>query len=433
MAKDVIRIGIVGAGTVGSGTIQTLLARKDELLRRSSVRLELTAVAELDRAKAIAAGAPEAIIVDDYRKITENPQIDIVVELVGGTGIAGAVVNSALQNGKAVVTANKALLSEKGAEIFPLARSRKIPLAFEAAVGGGIPCILAIREGFDCNNFTSLLGILNGTCNYILTEMIHKGVAYADCLKAAQALGFAEADPTTDVGGFDTGHKLALLSALAFETWVDFHQMHIEGIDGIQLLDINYAQEFGYTVKLLAVARVEEGKLYLSVHPALLPQEHPLANIHGSLNAVSLYGDIVMESVLVGRGAGKLPTASAVIADIVQVARMLAYAPDMPYWVPGETPFYPLGQMQDYRTRYYLRFMVQDRAGVFAEIAAALGRRGVSIASVHQKEQQEGNDEPVAVVVITHQAREGDIQDALAEIADKSFTKSAPVLLRIEE
>lgn len=433
MGKDVIRVGVVGAGTVGSGTIEVLLKRVADLERRSGVRVELAAVAELDRAKAIAAGAPEALIVDDFHKVTENPDIDIVVELIGGKGIAAEVVRTALKAGKAVVTANKALLSEKGADLFALARQNNVPLAFEAAVGGGIPCIIGIREGLSCNHFHSLLGILNGTCNFILSGMIQQGLAYADCLKEAQRLGFAEADPTTDVEGFDTGHKLTLLSALAFDTPVDFSKLHIEGISGIDISDIKFAGSLGYAIKLLAVARPMDNKLYLSVHPALLPVSHPLASIHGSLNGVLLDGDIVQESMLVGRGAGKLPTASAVVADIVQVARILKYAPQMPYWTPTEKPIYELGVMSDYQTRYYLRFMVQDEAGVFAELAAALGKRKVSIASVNQQEQKANPSDPVAVVVITHKAREGDVQAALEEIAGKPFTKAAPVLLRIEE
>ena len=299
-------------------------------------------------------------------------------------------------------------------------------------MGGGIPCILSIREGLNCNNFTSLLGILNGTCNYILTEMIDNGVEYQDCLKEAQALGFAEANPITDVGGFDTGHKLALLSALAYETNVDFSQMHIEGIDTIDLRDVRYAQEQGYTVKLLAVARPVNDKLFLSVHPALLPEEHTLAGVHGSLNAVSLYGDVVEESVLVGRGAGKFPTACAVVSDIVSVARKLKYAPDMPGWVPPLNSSYTVASMDDYVTRYYLRFTVDDRPGVMAKIAAELSSVGVSIASVNQKEQH-GVGGNVAVVFITHVAREGDIQQALASIDANDFVQSKTVLLRIEE
>lgn len=432
MGKDVIRVGVVGAGTVGSGTIEVLLERAEMLERRSGVRVELGCVAELDKEKALATGAPESIIVDDFNKMMAMDDIDIVVELVGGVGIANKVVEAALAAGKAVVTANKALLSEKGDALFAAARKDNLPLAFEAAVGGGIPCILSIREGLNCNNYSSLLGILNGTCNYILTEMIEKGVAYEDCLKDAQDLGFAEADPTTDVGGGDTGHKLALLSALAFETPVDFHSMHIEGIDGIDLRDISYAAEFGYAIKLLAVARPENGMLYLSVHPALLPKAHPLAGVSGSLNAVSLYGDVVEESILVGRGAGKMPTACAVISDVVSVARALQFAPEMPFWAPPEKATWELGKMEDYQTRYYLRFMVGDEAGVLASIADSLGNKGVSIASVSQKEKQE-SDEGVAVVVITHLAREGDLQDALKEINAKSFAKQETVILRIEE
>ena len=432
MESKVIKVGVVGAGVVGSGTIETLLERSELLERRSGVRIELAAVAELDTERALTTGASRDIIVGDYKEVTENPEIDIVVELVGGVGIAEAIVKSALENAKAVVTANKALLSEKGEGLFALAREKKVTLAFEAAVGGGIPCILSIREGLNCNNFTSLLGILNGTCNYILTEMIDNGVEYQDCLKEAQALGFAEANPITDVGGFDTGHKLALLSALAYETNVDFSQMHIEGIDTIDLRDVRYAQEQGYTVKLLAVARPVNDKLFLSVHPALLPEEHTLAGVHGSLNAVSLYGDVVEESVLVGRGAGKFPTACAVVSDIVSVARKLKYAPDMPGWVPPLNSSYTVASMDDYVTRYYLRFTVDDRPGVMAKIAAELSSVGVSIASVNQKEQH-GVGGNVAVVFITHVAREGDIQQALASIDANDFVQSKTVLLRIEE
>ncbi len=430
MDNKVIKVGVVGAGVVGSGTIETLLKRVDLLERRSGVRVELASVAELDTQKALATGAAENIIVADYKQVTENPDIDIVVELVGGVGIAEAIVKSALENSKSVVTANKALLSEKGKPLFGLAREKGVALAFEAAVGGGIPCILSIREGLNCNNFSSLLGILNGTCNYILTEMIEHGVEYEACLKEAQDLGFAEADPTTDVGGFDTGHKLALLSALAFETNVDFDKLHIEGIDKVDLTDVKYAQQHGYTVKLLAVARPVGNKLFLSVHPALLPFEHTLAGVHGSLNAVSLYGDIVEESVLVGRGAGKLPTACAVVSDIVSVARNLKYSPETPSWMPPLESNYELGSIADYVTRYYLRFTVSDQPGVMATIATELSKVGVSIASVTQNEHH-GDD--VAVVFITHSAREGDIQSALAAIDRNDFVKSKTVLLRIEE
>ncbi len=432
MESKVIRVGVVGAGVVGSGTIETLLERSELLERRSGVKVELAAVAELDTERALATGASKDIIVGDYKDVTENKDIDIVVELVGGVGIAEAIVKSALENSKAVVTANKALLSEKGEGLFALAREKNVPLAFEAAVGGGIPCILAIREGLNCNNFTSLLGILNGTCNYILTEMIENGVEYAECLKEAQALGFAEANPTTDVGGFDTGHKLSLLSALAFETNVQFDKMHIEGIDKVDLRDVKYAQEHGYTVKLLAVARPVGKKLFLSVHPALLPVEHNLAGVHGSLNAVSLYGDVVQESVLVGRGAGKFPTACAVVSDIVAVARRLKYSPVTPGWVPPLDSAFELGAIDDYVTRYYLRFTVADKPGVIAKIATELSKAGVSIASVNQKEQHEEQGD-VAVIFITHSAREGDIKKALKAIDGTDSITAATVLLRIEE
>ncbi|MBN2711014.1 MAG: homoserine dehydrogenase [Planctomycetes bacterium] len=437
MNKAVCRVGIVGAGTVGGGTIDILINRADLLESRGGVSIKLAKVADLNKEAVLAAGASEDMYVDDFRKITEDPDIDIVVELVGGMGIANDIVKSALENGKAVVTANKALLAEKGRPLFDIAKKNQIPLAFEAAVAGGIPIIIALREGLVASNIESLLGIMNGTCNYILTEMIDKGVPYESCLAEAQRLGYAEADPTFDVEGIDTGHKLALLSALAFGTWVDFPELKIQGITGIDLIDIHFAQTMGYTVKLLAVARPvpEEKKLFLSVHPALLSMEHPLANVLGSMNAVSLYGDVVKESMYYGRGAGREPTANAVVADIVQVARSLAGAAS-PAWTPDESNKYELADSNDYCTRYYLRFSLADRPGVLGLITTALGKHEVSIASMMQLElpdEEEGDDEAVTVVMVSHVAREGDILAALAEISEMDFMHGQPISLRIEE
>ncbi len=424
------RIGVVGAGTVGAGVIQILQQHRDRLARRSGIAIELAAVAELDRAKALAAGTPEALLVDDYRALLADPQVDIVVELIGGTGVAEAVVREALEAGKAVVTANKALLAEKGGPLFARARQKKLPLAFEAAVAGGIPIILALRKGLVVNEFQSLLGIVNGTCNYILSEMIDKGVPYQTCLAETQALGYAEADPATDVDGFDSGHKLALLSALAFQTWVDFPQLHIEGIAGIDLQDIRFAQMLHYTVKLLAVGRPQNEEIFLSVHPALLPRDHPLASVHGSLNAIELIGDVVKESMFYGRGAGQMPTASAVTADIVEVARALQENACASFWTPSPEPAYRLARMEDYRSRCYLRFTIADRVGVLGRISTVLGEHEVSIASVHQHET---SAEAVPLVIVTHTAREGDVRAALARIDTEDFVRAPTVRLRIEE
>ncbi len=429
MERSITRVGLVGTGVVGTGVVQLLLERPDLLERRTGARIELARVAEIDPRRAAAAGVPEGILVDDYRRIVEDPAIDVVVELIGGTGIAEDVVRDALRAKKNVVTANKALLAEKGRDLFRLARENNVPLLFEAAVCGGIPLILALREGLLVNRITSLLGIVNGTCNHILTEMIRTAVPYDAALADAQALGLAEADPTFDVQGIDSGHKLAILSALAFDTPIDFDRLRIEGIDGIDLLDVHYAEELGYTVKLLAVARVREGRLFLSVHPALLPMDHPLANVHGSLNAVSLYGDVVMESMFYGRGAGRHPTASAVVADIAGIAHHRAYDAPTPFWTPPESPAFELGASADCRSRFYLRFTVEDRPGVLGRIGSILGDHRVSIATASQRSDHE---EIVPLVVLTHEAREGDVTNALAEIGRMVELRDEPVFLRIE-
>ena len=431
MQQKTIKVGVVGAGTVGSGTIEILLNRRDILERRSGAKVELAAVAELNKEKALATGAPESIIVDDFAKLTGNPDIDIVVELIGGTGIAEKIVRSALENGKAVVTANKALLAEKGRALFALAREKQAPLAFEAAVGGGIPCIQAIRDGLNSNKFQSCVGILNGTCNYILTEMINKGQSYAECVKQAQALGYAEANPRTDVEGFDTGHKLALLSALAFETWIDFDSLPIQGITGITDADIASTTAMGYAIKLLAIGKVANGKLFLSVHPGLVSKGHVLAGVNGSLNAVSLYGDLVKESILIGRGAGKEPTACAVVSDVVHVAKMLCSGVSAFSWLPPEKPQLELADMADYETRYYLRFTVADKVGVLAQIAGELSERCVGIDSMLQPEAK-SQIGCATVVCLTDVAREGSVMEAVRSIDRLEISKAPTSLYRIE-
>jgi homoserine dehydrogenase len=433
MGLSVCRVGVVGVGTVGAGVIHILLKRPDLLARRSGVRLQLTKVAELDRARALAEGVPEEILVDDFAKITGDPEIDIVVELIGGMGVAEKVVSSALEAGKSVVTANKALLAEKGAALFALARKKDVALAFEAAVCGGIPIILALREGLIANHILSLTGIVNGTCNYILSKMTEEGAPFDKCLAEAQKLGYAEADPTFDIDGIDSGHKLALLSALALESWIDFPGLHIEGIRNINLMDVEFARYLGYTVKLLAVARPqpETGKVFLSVHPALLHLEHPLANVHGSMNAIALEGDVVKEAMFYGRGAGREPTASAVVSDIVSVARDLCGNTDATSWTPRENPMYALAPMAQYRARYYLRIIAEDIPGVLGRVMMTLGNNNVSIASVHQFESELDNNR-VPISILTHQALEGEVLKSLAEIDSFDFIHGQPVFIRIE-
>ena len=441
-------IGLAGAGVVGGGVAELLLGRRELLTRRAGVALDLVAVADMDEARAVAAGVPRDRVVNDFRKLMDNPDVQVVVELMGGTGVAYDCVMAALDAGKHVVTANKALLAEKGAEIFARAREKNLMIAFEAAVAGGIPLLLALREGLIVNRMQSLLGIVNGTCNYILTEMTAKGLSFADCLAEAQRLGFAEADPSSDIDGKDSGHKLALLSALSFETWIDFPKLHIEGIRNISDVDIKITSDLGYTIKLLGVIRTDPtplsaeqggkgevkapGRIFLSVHPALLKKSNPLASVAGSLNAVKTEGDAVMESMFYGRGAGRYPTASAVVSDIAAVAKAAAYGGLGPRWFPPEANAYTLAPIEDYQARYYLRCVVLDKPGVIGRIATVLGQNGVSIAAVHQYEN-DLSDGHASVCLFTHTAREGDIRKSMTEIGGMDFLEGDATLIRIEE
>ena len=440
-------IGLIVAVIVGGGVAELLMTRRELLARRSGLDLELTAVADVDAGRAAALGVPRDRIVNDYRRLFDNPDIKVAVELIGGTGVAAEAVMAAIDAGRHVVTANKALLARRGREIFDRAKRAGVVVAFEAAVAGGIPLLLSLREGLIVNRIQSLLGIVNGTCNYILSRMAASGLSFAECLAEAQRLGFAEADPSADIDGVDSGHKLSLLSALAFETWIDFSGLHIEGIRNVQDEDIRIARDLGYTLKLLGVIRPEtppkpaadgpdggggSGRLFLSVHPAFLHDGDPLAGVSGSLNAVRTDGDAVMESLFCGRGAGRYPTASAVVSDIVSVASAAVFGGRGPRWFPPERNAYELAPMADYRTRYYLRFTVRDKPGVLGVITTVLGHNGVSIAAAHQFE---GNhpDGVASVCIFSHNAREGDILASLAEIGGMDFMQSRPAFIRIEE
>ena len=439
-------VGLVGAGVVGGGVAEVLLTRRGLLSKRSGVDIDLLMIADQDRERALATGIDAGRVVGDFRHVVDNPDVAVVVELIGGVGVAHEVVMAAIEAGKHVVTANKALLAERGADIFARAREKNVIVAFEASVAGGIPLLLALRDGLVANRLDSLLGIVNGTCNHILSEMAAKGLPFSECLAEAQRLGFAEADPSADIDGKDSGHKLAILSALGFETWIDFGKLHIEGIRHIQDVDINITSALGYSLKLLGVIRTDpkprsaaEGgsggigagdRIFLSVHPALLRNDNPLANVHGSLNAVETNGDVVMESVFYGRGAGRYPTASAVVSDIAAVAKARAFGGG-PAWFPPADNAYRLAPMDDYRTRYYLRFVVGDRSGVLGALATTLGRENVSIAAMHQFENTLA-DGVASVCLLTHEAKEGDVKRALAGIAAFDFLAGEPTLIRIE-
>ncbi len=446
--KKVCGVGLVGAGVVGGGVAEVLLTRKRLLADRCGVDIDLVMIADTDRDRALATGIAPEKICSDYAALLKNPHIDVIIELVGGTGIAYSVVMAALDAGKHVVTANKALLAEKSAEIFAKAKEKNLIVAFEAAVAGGIPLLLALREGLVANRLNSLLGIVNGTCNYILSEMTAKGISFGECLAEAQRLGYAEANPSADIDGKDSGHKLALLSALAFETWIDFSALHVEGIRNIQDFDIKITRGLGYTLKLLGVIRADPqpvsadqggtgeigqpGRLFLSVHPALVKTGSPLADVSGSLNAVATRGDVVMESMFYGRGAGRYPTASAVAADVAAVAKALAFGGQGPRWFPPVSNAYRLAAMEDYATRYYLRFVVRDQPGVLGSLAASLGKYNVSIAAMHQFES-EASGGVASICLLTHKAREGDVNKALERIREMDFLQGDSTLIRIEE
>lgn len=413
-----IAVGLLGPGTVGGGVLE-LLDRSAELIARRAGRpIVVRAVAARDPSKPREPAVDPSILTDDPFRVARDPEIDVVVELMGGIEPARSVILEALAAGKHVVTANKAVLADHGAEIFEAARSAGGAVAFEAAVGGGIPIVNAFHGGLAANAFQSVAAILNGTCNYILTQMTEGGLSYETALSQAQALGYAEADPTLDVNGTDTAHKLAILANLAFETIARTEQIPRLGIDTLSVADIRYAAELGYAVKLLALANRVEGGLSLRVAPTLVRHGTPLADVRGPYNAIRVVGDAVGDALFYGRGAGRMPTASAVVADLIDVASgraELTVATRKP-WLAGPEALTPAEPSQ-VRSRYYLRFQIADRPGVLARIARRLGERDISIASVIQHDPGEDrSDRSVPLVVMTHSAREDSILEALDTI-----------------
>ncbi len=428
-------VAIVGCGTVG-GAAATLLTRDADLLaRRVGPRVELRYVVDVNLDRARELGLDESLLTDDLDAALGDDAVGVIVELVGGTTVARDITRRAIEAGKSVVTANKALLAHHGEELFALARSRGVSLSFEASCAGGIPVVRALCEGLIANRVDAIYGIVNGTCNYILTAMMQHGQTYADALAAAQADGLAEADPTLDVNGTDSAHKLAILAALAFGAKIDFDAIGVEGIDRLQLRDLTYGRELGYVVKLLAIAVRQDDGLSLRVCPAFISLEHPLAWVSGPFNAVSVYGHATGHTMYYGRGAGGMPTASAVVSDIVSVATGSAAA-----------AFERLNLLPDRHTagmqlpadaavsRHYLRVMCEDQPGVLARIAAILGTHGISISSVLQHEPPKDNpNEGVPVVITTYRARCGDVRAALAEVDALDVVKADTVCIPIVE
>ena len=412
-----MKVAIVGCGTVGGATAQHLIASKDLIASRYRMEVSLGAVVDRDLTHARAIGLPGSLLSDDLDAVLADESIGVVVELVGGIDVAFGIIERAFAAGKHVVTANKALLAHRGAELYALARSNNVTLAFEASCGGGIPLIRAITDGLGGSRIDALYGIVNGTCNYILSEMDSRAISYDEALSEAQADGLAEADPTLDVGGHDSAHKIAILASLAFGIAVDYDQIPIEGIDSLELTDVSWASRLGYVTKLLAIGERAEKGVSLRVRPCFVRKDHPLAWVSGPFNAVSVYSFPTGHTMYYGRGAGGSATAGAIVADIISVANGGYGAifaseglwPDRNKAVEQNAPGSIAG-------RYYVRAMVQDRAGVLSEIARRFGDHGISIASVHQDEMPEDSDADAPVVVVTHAAREDDIRAAVEQI-----------------
>lgn len=435
MSASALRVGLAGIGTVGGGTWAVLARNQEEIRRRAGRDICITAVADLDTAKASALVASKAKVLADAMALARDPDIDVVVELIGGYGFAKEFVLAAIDHGKHVVTANKALLAVHGNEIFAAAQKKGVMVAFEAAVAGGIPIIKALREGLTANRIEWIAGIINGTTNFILSEMRDKGLPFAEVLKEAQRLGYAEADPTFDIEGVDAAHKATIMSAIAFGIAMQFDAAHIEGISSLQAKDIAYAEQLGYRIKLLGITKRHAKGVELRVHPTLISSKKLIANVEGAMNAVWVKGDAVGHTMYYGKGAGAEPTASAVIADLVDVARMLTADPvnRVPYLSFQHGQMAPLAvvPMDDIVSGYYLRLRVKDQPGVLADITRALADSEISIDAFFQREPDEGMDE-TDVVLITHLCQEKRMRAAIARIAKLPTVLSEIVMLRME-
>ncbi|KXV07602.1 homoserine dehydrogenase [Caballeronia megalochromosomata] len=434
-----IKVGLLGFGTVGSGTFTVLRRNQEEIKRRAGRGIEIARVAVRTPAKAEAAKQEGITVTDDFNAVVDDPAIDIVCEMIGGTGFARELVLRAIANGKHVVTANKALLAVHGTEIFEAARAKGVMVAFEAAVAGGIPIIKALREGLTANRIEYIAGIINGTTNYILSEMRDRGLDFATALKAAQELGYAEADPTFDIEGVDAAHKVTIMSAIAFGVPVQFDRAYVEGISKLAAIDIRYAEDLGYRIKLLGIARRTEKGIELRTHPTLIPAKRLLANVEGAMNAVVVHGDAVGTTLYYGKGAGAEPTASAVVADLVDVTRL--HTADPEHRVPhlafqpeslSNTPILPIDEVT---SGYYLRLRVADVTGVLANITRILADKGISIDALLQKESEEvdgANKGETDIILITHETLEKNVNAAIAQIEALSTVVSKVTKLRME-
>ena len=443
MTMKPIKVGLLGAGTVGSGVFRVLQRNQEEIERRAGRRIEIAVVADLDGDRARALVGDTARVVSDARAVIADPDIAIVIELIGGYGIARTLVMEAIAAGKHVVTANKALLAVHGSEIFAAAHEKGVMVAFEAAVAGGIPIIKSLREGLTANRIEWIAGIINGTTNFILSEMRDKGLDFEVALKQAQALGYAEADPTFDIEGVDAAHKATIMSAIAFGIPVQFDKAYVEGISKLGAQDIRYAEQLGYRIKLLGITKRVARGIELRVHPSLIPARRLIANVEGAMNAVMVQGDAVGTTLYYGKGAGSEPTASAVIADLVDITRLhtadaahrvphLAFQPD----AMSNTPVLPMTEVV---TSYYLRLRVADQAGVLARVTGILADAAISIDAVLQREADEvavgtsQDAQSTDLIILTHDTREGTMNEAIARMQALPTVLAPIVRIRKEE
>ena len=430
-----INIGLLGCGTIGTGVAKILIKNRDLIRSRVGADLNLKYVADIDLKTDRGIRFDNGVFISDAYKVVDDPDIDIIIELIGGEGVARELILRAIDKGKQVVTANKALLAIHGNAIFKAATEKGVDLAFEAGVGGCMPIIKSLRESLVGNHIKSMAGILNGTCNYILSKSTDDGSSFETVLAEAQKNGYAEADPSLDIEGIDTAHKLAILTSLAYGMEINFKDIYIEGISNIDPMDIDFAGQFGYRIKLLAISKNMGNAIEARVHPTMIPFDNPLSSVGGTLNAVTISGDAIGDMMLYGYGAGMMPTASAVVGDTVDLARNLlsgscCRVPALSYQMNNIRKI-PVMPVDEIRTYYYFRFAAIDRPGVLSKVSGILGDYDISIQSVHQKGRKTKGSVPI--VMLTHLAKEADVQKALSEIMNLDVVSAKPVLIRIED
>lgn len=432
-----INVGLIGFGNIGAGVVKLLQDNSDVIRGKVGVNIVLKRIADLDLTSDRGVKVDPACLTSDVNAIFDDPGISVVIELIGGYEPAKSFVLKAIEKGKHIVTANKALLALHGEEIYAAAVRNNVEVQFEASVGGGIPVLTAIKGNMAANRFGSVFGIMNGTCNYILTRMTQEGADFADVLKAAQELGYAEPDPTFDIEGVDTAHKLAILASLCFGTAIDFKEIYTEGISGISGLDVKFASDFGYRIKLLAIGKLSEGKIEARVHPTMIPLHNPLADVNGVFNAIRVTGDFVGPVMFYGRGAGQCPTASAIVGDLIGLSRSILAGAGRRIaplgFLDNSIKNIPVKPMAEIVSKYMLRFSALDKPGVLAAISGSLGKYGISIESMVQTSHQASDTAPVPIVIMTHEAREGAVRNALEEIDRFDIICKKTGFIRIED